>query len=462
MRRTANYGILVLAATLFAIPELPADEPELFNSAFENAPQNEPSPTTRNADYDSYQDTGAIEQIQFGGFGSRFFGRSPFATATAQSNAAGAANQPEIRRLAARAPMTERRQRLARAPDMLGDTLQAPLLLILDPQFPMNNGLTANVPLSVAGGSARTKIGEHNKPLPTDRWYLNYNHFHNAVQRQVFNGFGEQVTQTAHLDRFTMGTERTLLNGDASVELRLPLSAFPDLDTTLPTSGPEGHFKSFTGSVGNLSMIGKRLLVSAEDLTVSCGMGIEFPTGADSSVLTGTTRFNVENESLLLQPFAAATLDNGEVFFHSFLQVDVDVTGSPLTVSDPLIPGPPLGIGEINGRTLLHWDTAAGLWFARSEADTGLTGVAGIVEYHLTTATSSTDHLAGVVPTSSGPLNFLLSAPPGTTSFSYITTGIHTEFAQSRTVRVAAVFPLEDGLAKMFDAEFVVQFGGRY
>ena len=112
---------------------------------------------------------------------------------------------------------------------------------------------------------------------------------------------------------------------------------------------------------------------------------------------------------------------------------------------------------------LLHWDTSAGIWLAKSDAPTGLTGVAAIVEFHLTSATSSQEQLAGVVVGAADPLEFqLLSNPPGVNSVSYITAGIHTEFAQNRTVRVAGVFPLEDGVSRMFDSELLVQFGGRY
>lgn len=414
----------------------------------------------QNADWTESGDDGAvIEQTQFGGFFPQYFD-SPAVTNVPRQSAPTTA-QRSTQRLSAGTPATQRRQRLARAPDMLGDTFLPPLALFSVPQN-IVQGIQANSPLSVAGGSARSKIGEHNKPLPVDRVYFNYNHFHNAVQRQVFNGFGETVNQSANVDRFTMGVERTIMDGDTSLELRLPLTNFPDLDTTLPAFGTGGRFKSHTGTVGNLSLIAKRALINAEDLVVSGGLGIEFPTGADGSVLNGTTLFNVENESLFLQPFLAATLDNGRVFVHSFLQVDVGLTDNPLTVSNVAIPGPPVGIGEIANQTLIHWDTSTGIWLAKSDDDTGITGIAAIVEFHLTSAVSSAANLKGSVPTSDGPLNFELQSPGGRFTATYITAGIHTEIAKDRTIRVAGVFPLRNGINKFFDGELVVQFGGRY
>ena len=440
------FGLLTAAAVPHTAnaDNLPADADRLFAEQADWVSAGEASDT--------------IQQVQFGGFRPRLF-RPPLAAATPSRPTTTPQRTP--RRLLASAPTTPRRRRLARAPDMLGDSFLPSAGLVLMPQLPLN-GLTADTPIPVAGGSARLKIGEHNKPLPVDRVYVNYNHFHNAVQRQALNDFGDTVQQSTHLDRFTIGAERTLLNGDASVELRLPLSQFPDQNVNLPLIGPAGRFQTDTGVVGNLSLIGKRLLVNSEDLIVSAGLGVEFPTGADGSAMTGDTLFNIENEALYLQPFVAATLDNGTTFVHAFLQIDVDLKGSPLQISGPLLPGRPVGVGEVTGPTLIHWDTSAGIRLINSDDTSGLTGLALISEFHLTSALSAADQLQGVIPSQGGPVDFMLSSAPGRFTATYITTGIHTEFGQNRVVRVAAVFPLRDGINQFFDAELQVQFGGRY
>ena len=406
-------------------------------------------------------DDTVIEQVQFGGFRSPFFGRPTLAAASPLSDSGRATRQRQPRQLLARAPSTPRRRRLSRTPDMLGDSFLPPLLLTLQPQN--TQGTIVHSALSVAGGSARAKISENNKALPNDRVYFNYNHFQNAVHRNAFIEGGAQITgQNANVDRFTLGVERTLFSGDVSLGLRLPLTNFPDADVNIVALGPAGRFRSDTGVAGNLSLVGKQLLVDAEDLVVSFGLGIELPTGADGSVLTETNLFSVENESLFLQPFLAMTLDNGDAFIHSFLQVDVDVGSSPLTVTDVAVGGPPVGVGDITQQTLIHWDTTAGLWLARSSDPTGITGLAAIAEFHLSSAVSSAEQLTGFVPTLTGPAAFMLSPGANRYTASYVTTGIHVEIGQNQSLRVAGVFPLSDGVQKFFDGELLVQFGRRY
>ena len=403
-----------------------------------------------------------VEQVQFGGFRSQAFGRLPFATTTPQPAPARAAQPTQPRQLLASAPSTPRRRRLARTPDMLGDSFLPSLRLTLQSNSASQN-MFVNSQLPLAGGSARAKISENNKALPNDRFYLNYNHFHNAVRRDVFaGGYGPLVQQTAHVDRFTLGIERTLLNGDASVGLNLPLTSFPDVDVNNPAPGPAGRFKTSTGTAGNLSLIGKGILVNAEDLVVSCGLGIEFPTGENGALLTGTTLLTVENQSLFLQPFLAMTLDNGSAFVHSFLQLDFDVADSPLVVSDVTLPDPSIAVGNITQQALIHWDTTAGVWLARSNDEIGITGIAAIAEFHLSSAVSNGDQLTGFVPTATGAADFVLGPAANRFTASYITTGVHVEIGQNQNLRVAGVFPLSNGIQKFFDAEVLVQFGRRY
>lgn len=411
--------------------------------------------------YESSADDTAVEQVQFRGFQSPFFNRPTLATTTPQRSSRSADRRLQSRQLFAQAPATPRRRRLSRTPDMLGDSFQPPFLLTLQPQGP--GGTFVKSHLSLAAGSARAKVSEHNKALPHDRIYFNYNHFQNAVQRTAFiDGVTQIVGQTANVDRFTLGGERTLFNGDMSIAMQLPLTSFPDADVTLPGLGPAGRFKSDMGIAGNLSVVGKQLLVNSEDLLVSCGLGIELPTGADASVLSETNLFSVENESLFLQPFVALTLDNGDAFVHSFLQLDVDVGASPLTITDLTGAAATIAAGEITQPTLVHWDTTTGIWLARSEEARGITGIAAIAEFHLSSAVSSPEQLSGDVSTLTGPSDFVLAPGSSRYTVSYVTAGIHAEIGQNQSLRVAGVFPLHNGVQQFFDSEVLVQFGRRY
>ena len=409
----------------------------------------------------SLAEAAEVEQTQFRRSRSRNFGRPSIAGTLPEFLRSASTRRTSPRRLLARAAPTQRRRRLSRTPDMLGDSFLPSCQLILQPQAG-RAGLTVDTPLAVAGGSARTKIAEQNKAIPVDRVFLSYNHFNNAIQRQVVSSFGDTAAQSANVDRLTLGVERTLLRGDASVALRLPLTGYPDLRTLNPNLGPAGHFQSETGVTGNLSFIGKQLLMNDENFVLSCGLGIEFPTGANASVLSGNNLYRLDNQSLFLQPFFAMTFGHDNLFFHSFLQADVDAAESSLSVSNVANPGPRTGLGNITQQTLVHWDTAAGLWLARSDERSGVTGIAAIMEFHLSSATSSPGQIAGTVPSPNGAEELLLTSTSRNYSASYLTTGIHAEMGRNRTVRVAGVWPLRNGVEEFFDVEFLVQSGWRY
>ena len=54
------------------------------------------------------------------------------------------------------------------------------------------------------------KIGDDTSPLPVDRVFFDYNHFHNALL--TANG------QDISLNRYTFGLEKTYFDGMTSVE----------------------------------------------------------------------------------------------------------------------------------------------------------------------------------------------------------------------------------------------------
>lgn len=348
---------------------------------------------------------------------------------------------------------------------MLGDSFLPPLQLTLQPQAATFN-VPGTVQLALAGGSARAKLAEHNKALPVDRIYASYNHFHNAAQRPVANpAFSEQAGRTTSVDRFTLGLERTLFSGNTSVELRLPLTNYPDAGGSFSSLG---SFSSDVGSLGNLSIVGKRLLFSEEDLTISAGLGIEVPTGDGAVTQFDSLTVAVDNDAVFLQPFLAATLDNDATFIHSFLQLDVATNGNSLNIHSTAAGGPPppgpaaSGFSDIDQPTLLHWDTSVGHWLARSDDDRGITGIAAIAEFHLTANLSDTQAVGGIVSDVGGPVEFLLQSNRRQFPATYFTTGLHVEISRDTTLRVAGVFPLAAQNRRLFDSEVLVQIGRRY
>jgi len=365
----------------------------------------------------------------------------------------------------ARARMTPRRRRLSRVPDMFGDTFLPPVELTALEAVNNSNGFLISSSIVTAGGSARTKIGEHNKALPVDRFYLNYNHFHNAINRDAIIAIMNSSTERrvdGNVDRFVLGMERTLNGGDASLELRLPLSSVSN-PAIQDLGGPPGaDLSGDTGVVGNLSAIWKKQLVDVDHWIVSAGLGVDVPTGSEASVLVNQSIYTVGNQAWFLHPFVAASSQYSSVFFHSFLQLDLPVADNDISVDDAIGLSPLGKIDTLSPQALLHWDAAAGYWLCRRPDSRGLSGLAALVEFHLTTALESPDEVSGLRVTPSGDSLFVFESSRGRFTSTYITAGLHAEVAGDWTLRVAAVAPLKSGNDRFFDAEVVAQASCRY
>ena len=152
-------------------------------------------------------------------------------------------------------------------------------------------------------GSRRVKIGENNSPIPQDRMFAMYNHFHNAYE------FSEGIfsptprTTQEHIDRFTLGVEKTFLDEWWSVELRVPVVAALDV---------EGEtFAARGGNWGNQAVIVKRLLYEGEFVALAAGVGLDLPTGSDfeSRVGSGVLKFDID--ALHVLPYLGAVVDAG-------------------------------------------------------------------------------------------------------------------------------------------------------
>src|SRR5690606_25544046 len=90
-------------------------------------------------------------------------------------------------------------------PNMIGDLLGGgSALQTSDVSF-------LSIPTAGGGGAlGRFQISENNSPLPQNRFYFNYSHFHNS---QIF---GPHITS---LDRYTPGFEKTFLDGLMSYQI---------------------------------------------------------------------------------------------------------------------------------------------------------------------------------------------------------------------------------------------------
>ncbi|MEE3370480.1 MAG: hypothetical protein VX346_14165 [Planctomycetota bacterium] len=293
--------------------------------------------------------------------------------------------------------------------------------------------------IAVAGGDRRFKLSDNSSPLPRDRVFFNYHHFHNALT--------DANLTSQNLDRYTFGLERTFLDHLASIELRVPFSgglANQQAVSSLDTTGTE---------FGNLSLTLKGLLLSDDSSAVSAGFAMVFPTGADATVtFAATDSLEFRNNSFYLQPFLAYYRQINERLFHQFfVQFDFDTSGSDVRY---------YGAGstdftseEIRSQNLMYLDYQLGWWWYRSDADEGIQGIAPIVELHYTTTLEDLEN---------GTLGRAIFVQNARRDILNLTGGIYFQLSDTASLKVASAVPLRSELDKLFDAEFSVQYERRY
>lgn len=357
------------------------------------------------------------------------------------------------------------RRRLARAPDMFGDiyipggTLTA--TAIARPQLFI---VTTSADMPAAGGGGRLKVGENNKALPVDRVFFNFNHYHNAVEHKLLvtgPGGTFRVSRDLPLDRYTFGVEKTFFDGDASIELRMPLTGYRDYDVASPNQPGAPLFSSESGDTGNLSILLKAVLGGDETTVWSAGLGIETPTGSDAEVFLISTRYRVHNEAVHLHPFLAVLATPDErVTFNAFAQLDFATEGNRVTFRDSS--GAAGSLGDLTPQTLLHLDASLAYWVYRSECSSVLTGVAPMVEIHYVTALEDSDRVAGTLVFPQNAANVQLRNRAGRFDAVHLTAGVHLEIARDAALRVAGVFPLRGRENRFFDSEVLAQLTLRF
>ena len=98
----------------------------------------------------------------------------------------------------------------------------------------------------------------------------------------------------------------------------------------------------------------------------------------------------------------------------------------------------------------MYVDTSFGYWLFRDTEAEFLTGLAGLLELHYTTALTSAD----VVADTDNIVTF--GANSGSLDALNMTVGLHAEIARSTTIRVGYVTPLRDQNHRFFDSEFTI------
>jgi hypothetical protein len=301
------------------------------------------------------------------------------------------------------------------------------------------NGTT----LPLAGGDRRFKVADNTSPFPTDRYFFTYHHFHGALL--------DARGTPRNLDRMLFGLEKTFRGGLCSLEVRVPFSSGLSSDqSVLP--GSDNTATEF----GNIGLALKRLIYQGERMKASLGLGMVLPTAEDTSLrdsLRNKVVVEFSNDAYYLQPFFGLLYEpNNCWFFQTFVQMDFDTNGNEVRFAND-----PSNDGVIQDQTLLYMDYSAGYWVFHNPCGGRIvSGLAPMVELHYTTTVNSPDSVSrfgGADETT----NFA-----GRQDVLNITGGLRFEIWGSNYLTVAGVAPLRDGLDKIFDAEFSLQYVGLY
>jgi hypothetical protein len=177
-----------------------------------------------------------------------------------------------------------------------------------------------NFAASVVPAVRGFRISENESPQPIDRVILNFNFFDD-----VNDSVNRRLGGTLHdlqVYRETLGVEKTCLDGNASIGLRLPLD-------TLRADSEDPALKGTNTDIGDLTVILKYAFWrNCETGSVlSGGLAATFPTGPRSFADSGLTTFH----NTVLQPYVGYLCNRGDFFVHGFIGFDVPTDSNDVT-----------------------------------------------------------------------------------------------------------------------------------
>ena len=289
----------------------------------------------------------------------------------------------------------------------------------------------ATVPVS--GGDRRHKASDNINPLPQDRVFFNYQHFHNSVSD--VQGLNQSV------DRFTFGFEKTCLDETLSLEFRLPFVS--GLGSRQVDNVPD----TIAAEFGNIVFTVKALLCARGSLLATAGLATVVPTADDASVEGESNVSLLENNAVHLQPFFGLHWSNprSRWFSTSYIAVDVDLNGNALFSDLRPAPGAPLTgpmsfLGDVRDQTLLFFDYQIGYWLYKDYGHIGyLNGIIPVFEVHYSRALDDAEQFS------------VYQNPFGRVDLVNLTGGLVFNFRRQANVTVYGAAPLRREKARIFN-----------
>jgi len=297
-------------------------------------------------------------------------------------------------------------------------------------------------------GSRRSKIADNGKALATDRVFLNYHHYANALSHTAVGGAITPVITggAIEVDQYTLGAEKTFSDGLWSAELRMPLTSDLSFTTAPDASDP---MTVDGGVVGNLTLNLKCSVYRTETASLVAGLGMTFPTGSDTHLIENFDNYGIRNEAIHLMPFVGYLGTPGDRFYYQFFaQADIAANGNAL------LDFAANRLGKLNEANLLYLDFQAGYWLYQDDSRRLFPALAAMLELHETAVLSTGD---------SGVLGFFpVAPPPALHSLTTLTVGLNLEVTEMTNLRVGGVFPLTRFNDAYFDGEFMLQLNRHF
>ncbi len=236
---------------------------------------------------------------------------------------------------------TRQETRVVTGPNGSPTTIVVPVPVFGD--VPVTTAQSVLVP--VPGRYSGVAITDNDSPRPTDRVYFNYSYY-DGIGSQMNPGLGN-IT----MNRPMLGFEKTFLNGDASVGLRLPF---------IQMNGPPGVGAD---AVGDMSVLTKYAFVNDPYGDVlSAGLIVTVPTGPAGGTLVDGSEVP---HSTLFQPWLGFV----RVYDRAYVQ----------GITALIVP--------TDGRDTTLWGNSLGLgyWLYRADGDRLVRGIIPVAEVHVRT-----------------------------------------------------------------------------
>ena len=288
----------------------------------------------------------------------------------------------------------------------------------------MIGGSSLSVPFSAADvfevhyfTNFYTRVAENNSAIPQNRVFFNYKFLNDVPTAKDIGANARDYD--SDFSHYELGLEKTLFNGNVSVELLVPFSY-----------GPESFNPRLVGVQGsdvelqNIAFGLKTLLLANDSKAISAGVRVEAPTKEDIMTASG---FTVPNEVWAVTPYLATLINlNDDLFFQAFasyrLQTDDYTTSSP-----------DLPFREPNNFDL---DAQLGYWLYRNSGASGLNGLQAKTEIHYTGTFEPYQFSTNFADT---PEN------RGETNQLNLTTGLTAIMNDRTTITAGIVLPIREG-----------------